>query len=113
MELGAPRFHFVPLPKAAAWLNLIEGFGRSCASARSRDALRTPPALDWGIATMVADMGCRSDSVRVGKYSQATSADEALLRLLYLRNDALVVAFVAPEFRAEYSPRSHSYGEAW
>ncbi len=23
---GHPRFHFVPLPKAAAWLNLIEGF---------------------------------------------------------------------------------------
>ena len=39
---GHPRFHFVPLPKAAAWLNLIEGFwkilgqralaGRDCAS---------------------------------------------------------------------------------
>jgi DDE superfamily endonuclease len=23
---GHPRFHFVPLPKRAAWLNLIEGF---------------------------------------------------------------------------------------
>jgi transposase len=23
---GHPRFHFLPLPKAAAWLNLIEGF---------------------------------------------------------------------------------------
>lgn len=23
---GHPRFHFVPVPKAAAWLNLIEGF---------------------------------------------------------------------------------------
>ena len=34
---GHPRFHFIPLPKAAAWLNLIEGFGRSCASAPSRD----------------------------------------------------------------------------
>ncbi|HEV2122280.1 MAG TPA: transposase [Chloroflexota bacterium] len=39
---GHPRFHFVPLPKSAAWLNLIEGFwkiltqralhGRTCRS---------------------------------------------------------------------------------
>jgi hypothetical protein len=52
---GHPRFHFVPLPKAAAWLNLIEGFwkvlgqraldGRDCRSADEVTA-----ALEAGVA---------------------------------------------------------------
>ncbi|HEU5349007.1 MAG TPA: hypothetical protein VFU63_10395 [Ktedonobacterales bacterium] len=55
MELGHPRFHFVPLPKAAAWLNLIEGFwkilrqralaGRACSSTAGIDQ-----ALQAGVA---------------------------------------------------------------
>jgi transposase len=54
---GHPRFHFVPLPKAAAWLNLIEGFwkilgqralaGRDCRSTKEvTDALQAGVA-DW------------------------------------------------------------------
>ncbi len=52
---GHPRFHFVPLPKAAAWLNLIEGFwkilsqralhGRTC-----RSPSEVTAALDSGVA---------------------------------------------------------------
>lgn len=52
---GHPRFHFVPLPKRAAWLNLIEGFwkiltqralhGRTCLSTSEVTA-----ALDVGVA---------------------------------------------------------------
>ena len=58
---GHSRFHFVPLPIAAAWLNLIEGFskilgqralaGRSCTNhgrgrprpARRRGGLESAP----------------------------------------------------------------------
>ena len=49
---GHPRFHFVSLPKGAAWLNLIEGFwkilrqralaGRACASTDALTAPYTP-----------------------------------------------------------------------
>lgn len=52
---GHPRFHFVPLPKRAAWLNLIEGFwkilaqralhGRTC-----RSTGEVAAALDAGVA---------------------------------------------------------------
>jgi DDE superfamily endonuclease len=64
---GHPRFHLVPLPKKAAWLNLIEGFwkiltdralrGRSCrSSAEVTAALRAgmtgwnehPTPFRWG-----------------------------------------------------------------
>jgi hypothetical protein len=54
---GHPRFHFVPLPKRAAWLNLIEGFwkiltqravpGRRCRSAGGVTAALTAAAADW------------------------------------------------------------------
>ena len=54
---GHPRFHFVPLPKAAAWLNLIEGFwkilgqralaGRDCASAHEVDQALHAGVADW------------------------------------------------------------------
>jgi transposase len=52
---GHPRFHLVPLPKAAAWLNLIEGFwkilgqralqGRNC-----QDTAEVAAALQAGVA---------------------------------------------------------------
>jgi hypothetical protein len=64
---GHPRFHFVPLPKAAAWLNLIEGFwkilsqraraGRACTSTDDIDQAvhagvaawnRQPTPFLWG-----------------------------------------------------------------
>ena len=54
---GHPRFHFVPLPKAAAWLNLIEGFwkilgqralaGRDCTSTAQVDAAVQAGVTDW------------------------------------------------------------------
>lgn len=54
---GHPRFHFVPLPKAAAWLNLIEGFwkilrqralaGRCCASTHEVDCALVAGVSDW------------------------------------------------------------------
>ena len=54
---GHPRFHFVPLPKAAAWLNLIEGFwkilgqralaGRDCRSPQEVDAALQAVVADW------------------------------------------------------------------
>ncbi len=54
---GHPRFHFVPLPKRAAWLNLIEGFwkilgqralaGRDCTNTQDvANALHAGTA-DW------------------------------------------------------------------
>ena len=36
---GHARFHFVPLPRDAAWLNLIEGFWKILMSARCRPCL--------------------------------------------------------------------------
>ena len=63
---GHPRFHFVPVPKKAAWLNLIEGFwkvltqralhGRDCRSTAEVAALQAaladwnerPPPFFWG-----------------------------------------------------------------
>ncbi len=54
---GHPRFHFVPLPKAAAWLNLIEGFckilgqralaGRDCTSTEAVDRAVQAGVEDW------------------------------------------------------------------
>jgi hypothetical protein len=54
---GHPRFHFVPLPKAAAWLNLIEGFwkilgqrslaGRECTSTDVVDMALQAGVSDW------------------------------------------------------------------
>jgi hypothetical protein len=54
---GHPRFHFVPLPKAAAWLNLIEGFwkllgqraltGRACMSTDDIDRALHAGVCDW------------------------------------------------------------------
>jgi transposase len=54
---GHPRFHFVPLPKHAAWLNLIEGFwkilrqralaGRGCASVEAVDQALSAGVADW------------------------------------------------------------------
>ena len=54
---GHPRFHFVPLPKAAAWLNLIEGYwkvltqralhGRTCRSPEQVAAALQAGVEDW------------------------------------------------------------------
>jgi len=54
---GHRRFHLVPLPKAAAWLNLIEGFwkvltrralhGRTCRSAAEVAAALQAGVADW------------------------------------------------------------------
>jgi len=54
---GHPRFHFVPLPKAAAWLNLIEGFwkilgqralaGRHCTRTEEVDHAVHAGVSDW------------------------------------------------------------------
>ena len=54
---GHPRFHFVALPKAAAWLNLIEGFwkildqralaGRECRSPDDVDHALLAGVADW------------------------------------------------------------------
>ena len=54
---GHPRFHFVPLPKRAAWLNLIEGFwkiltqrslhARTCRSPGAVAAALTAGVIDW------------------------------------------------------------------
>lgn len=54
---GHPRFHFVPVPKAAAWLNLIEGFwkilgqraldGRDCRSTREVAVALHAGEGDW------------------------------------------------------------------
>jgi transposase len=54
---GHPRFHFVALPKAAAWLNLIEGFwkilsqralaGRVCTSTKDVDRALRAGVNDW------------------------------------------------------------------
>jgi hypothetical protein len=54
---GHPRFHFVPLPKAAAWLNLIEGFwkiltqrslhGRTCPDTAAVAAALQAGVEDW------------------------------------------------------------------
>ncbi len=54
---GHPRFHFVPLPKRAAWLNLIEGFwkilrqralaGRICSTTDDVDQALQTGVADW------------------------------------------------------------------
>lgn len=54
---GHDRFHFVPLPTAAAWLNLIEGFwkilnqralaGRACRSVAAVEAALRAGVADW------------------------------------------------------------------
>ncbi len=54
---GHPRFHFVPVPKKAAWLNLIEGFwkilrqrgldGRDCRSTDQVAAALRACVADW------------------------------------------------------------------
>jgi transposase len=50
---GHARFHFVPLPKAAAWLNLIEGFWR----------ILNQRALAGRVCPRVADV---EDALRAG-----------------------------------------------
>ena len=62
---GHPRFHFVPLPKHAAWLNLIEGFwkiltqrslhGRIC---RSTQAVTAASALACSTGTHIPRPSC-------------------------------------------------------
>jgi hypothetical protein len=52
---GHPRFHFVPVPKAAAWLNLIEGFWkiltqRALASRECHNTGQVTGALQAGAA---------------------------------------------------------------
>ena len=52
---GHPRFRFVPLPKRAAWLNLIEGFWkvlnqRALPGATCRSAAEVAAALQAGVA---------------------------------------------------------------
>ena len=52
---GHPRFHFVPLPEAAAWLNLIEGFWkilnqRALARRECHTVAEVEAALRAGIA---------------------------------------------------------------
>lgn len=54
---GHPRFHFIPLPKRAAWLNLIEGFwkilrqralaGRVCSTTLEVDQALQAGVADW------------------------------------------------------------------
>jgi hypothetical protein len=54
---GHPRFHFIPLPTRAAWLNLIEGFGtilgqralagRVCTSTEAVDGALHAGVCDW------------------------------------------------------------------
>lgn len=54
---GHPRFHFVSLPKSAAWLNLIEGFwkilsqralhGRRCTSTSEVAAALEAGVAEW------------------------------------------------------------------
>jgi DDE superfamily endonuclease len=54
---GHPRFPFVPLPKRAAWLNLIEGFwkildqralaGRDCTNTELVDQALHAGVVDW------------------------------------------------------------------
>lgn len=54
---GHPRFHFIPLPKRAAWLNLIEGFwkilrqralaGRLCSTTDEVDQALQAGVADW------------------------------------------------------------------
>lgn len=54
---GHPRFHFIPLPKRAAWLNLIEGFwkilrqralaGRVCSTTDEVDQALQAGVADW------------------------------------------------------------------
>ena len=54
---GHPRFHFIPLPKRAAWLNLIEGFwkilrqralaGRVCSTTDDVDQALQAGVADW------------------------------------------------------------------
>jgi DDE superfamily endonuclease len=56
-DWGHPRFHFVPVPKAAAWLNLIEGFwkiltqralhGRTCRRTAEVVAALQAGVADW------------------------------------------------------------------
>ena len=85
---GHPRFHFVPLPKAAAWLNLIEGFWKILRQrALAGRVLRTLQELDRAICTMVADWNAHRTPF-VGTSSRIEAAAETLLRLPYLRNDA-------------------------
>jgi DDE superfamily endonuclease len=54
---GHPRFHFIPLPKRAAWLNLIEGYwkilrqralaGRVCSTTDEVDRALHAGVADW------------------------------------------------------------------
>jgi hypothetical protein len=53
---GHLRFHFVPLPKAAAWLTLIEGCCKILAQrALAGRACRRPEAVDAALPAGVAD----------------------------------------------------------
>jgi hypothetical protein len=57
---GHQRFHFVPLPKRAAWLNLIEGFWKIPRQrARAGRACASPAVLDQALQAGVADWNQR------------------------------------------------------
>jgi hypothetical protein len=45
LELEHPRFHFVPLPKRAAWLNLIAGFWKTLQDPPRSSKIRRQRAL--------------------------------------------------------------------
>ncbi len=69
---GHPRFHFVPLPKAAAWLNLMEGFwkiltqralaGRDCTSPQRGRREPCPLVRPIGISTQHPSSGAARPS---------------------------------------------------
>ena len=88
---GHPRFHFVPLPKAAAWLNLIEGFWKILRQrALAGRVLRTQHRrCRPGRAAGGLRLESAADALPLGTTSQTAAAAQALLRLPYLRNDAL------------------------
>jgi hypothetical protein len=69
---GHPRFHFVALPKAAAWLNLIAGFRK---------------ILYWRALAGVST-GTSSRRTPLGMASQAQLLAHARLRPPHLRNGA-------------------------
>jgi hypothetical protein len=96
---GHPRFHFVPLPKNAAWLNLIEGFWKIL---RQRALAGRALAGRVCVSTQDQHRGGGSDDARrggrlepashplpLGTATQTNASVQAHVCLSYLRNDAL------------------------